>query len=171
MIDRLKKRNIFYQNYKIINFINTIDLEKKLILKWRNNKNVRKWMVNKNLINYNEHKNYIISLKKNNQKLCFLIKSKNSSLGIIEFDKIDLYKKTAYFGLNSNITNKEIGIGKILMEISIYLAKEKIGLKKLNLYVFTTNKKAINLYNKFKFEVIKEKKHISKHFYYMEKIL
>ena len=31
MIENLKKKNIVYKNYEIINFINTNDLEKRLI--------------------------------------------------------------------------------------------------------------------------------------------
>lgn len=71
ILDKLRNESIIYKDYTITNFINTIDIEKKLILDWRNDENVRKWMVNKNIISYNEHLNYINSLKNNNQKLCF----------------------------------------------------------------------------------------------------
>jgi UDP-4-amino-4,6-dideoxy-N-acetyl-beta-L-altrosamine N-acetyltransferase len=171
MINNLKNKSIFYKNYEIINFINTNELEKNLILKWRNDENVRKWMVNNNIIPLDEHLNYIVSLKNKDDKLCFLIKENNEYLGIIEFDEINLNTKSAYFGLNANIDTKILGIGRILESISIYMAKELLKLEILKLYVFKENSKAINLYEKSNY-FIKEESTISKQeVIYMEKLL
>ena len=171
ILDKSKNESIIYEDYTITNFINTIDIERKLILDWRNDENVRKWMVNKNIISYNEHLNYINSLKNNNQKLCFLVKDKESYLGIVEFDEINLDEKSTYFGLNSNPKNEKPGLGRILEEISIYLAKEKLGLEKLKLFVFIDNKQVINLHKKYGFVIVNEKDIEGRKAYFMEKLL
>jgi UDP-4-amino-4,6-dideoxy-N-acetyl-beta-L-altrosamine N-acetyltransferase len=171
MIDNLKNKSIFYKNYEIINFINTNELEKSLILEWRNNENVRKWMVNNNIISLEEHLNYINSLKNKDDKLCFLIKEYDEYLGIIEFDEINLNTKSAYFGINANIDIKVRGIGRILESISTYIAKELLKLETLKLYVFKENSKAINLYKKSNY-FIKEESTINRQkIIYMEKTL
>jgi len=171
MIEDLKKKNIFYKNYEIINFINTNDIEKRLILEWRNSDSVRKWMTNKDIISIEEHLNYVESLKNNKQKLCFLVKENSDYLGIIEFDNINYTNKSAYFGLNANPNNKKLGIGRILEEVLLYIAKEKLLINKLKLYVFIENKLAINLYKKFGFLITKEDSIHERKIYYMEKIL
>jgi len=171
MINNLKTKTLHYNNYEIINFINTSEIEKKLILDWRNHDNVRKWMLKKNIITYNEHKKYINSLKKNSIKLCRLVKFKNSYLGIVEFDEINFDTKTAYFGLNSNPMCKQQGIGRILEEICIYIAKEKLQLTKLYLYVFKSNMQVINLHKKYGFKIIDEKDILGEESCFMEKFL
>ena len=165
MIKKLKKKNIFYKEYEIINFINTILEEKKMILKWRNNENVRKWMIDKSIIPLEEHIKYIDLLKYKQDKLCFLIKEDKNYLGIVEFDEIT--NNSAYFGINSNLNSNIQDIGKILEEISIYLAKKYLNLKKLKLYVYKNNIKATTLYKQSNYNIYNE----NKKFYFMEKIL
>lgn len=171
MIKKLKESSLFYKEYEIINFINTNENEKKLILQWRNNENVRKWMVNKDIILLDEHYKYIESLKNNNNKLCFLIKSNNDYLGVIEFDSIDVKNNSAYFGLNANMESKQSGIGTVLQEIGLYISKDKLNINSLLLYVFANNKSAISLYEKFNFKTIKEDFIYNEKILYMEKIL
>ena len=169
MIEDLKKDNIFYKNYEIINFINTNDIEKKLILEWRNNDDVRKWMINKDLITIEEHFNYIESLKNNKKKLCFLLKEKNDYLGIVEFDEIN--NNSASFGINKNIMSTKKGLGELLEKLSIYIAKTKLNINKLTLSVLKDNIRAIELYNKSNYSIKYEKEIYNNILIYMEKKL
>lgn len=171
MINELKKTNIFYKKYELINFINTNENEKKLILEWRNDENVRKWMVNKNIITMDEHLRYIDSLKHKDDKLCFIVKCKEGYLGIIEFDKIDLINKEAYFGLNMNPNCNLLGIGTSLLDIISMISSANLHLRKLLLYVFEDNIKAINLYKKMNFHELKSNILNKEKILYMEKIL
>ncbi|QIR75953.1 UDP-4-amino-4,6-dideoxy-N-acetyl-beta-L-altrosamine N-acetyltransferase [Sulfurospirillum diekertiae] len=171
MIKELKENNFFYNEYEIINFINTTENEKTLILQWRNNENVRKWMVNKDIISLDEHCKYIESLRHNDKKLCFLIKNNHNYLGVVEFDLIDLKNNSAYFGLSANMDNKRPGVGTVLQEICLYISKDKLKIKNLLLYVFSNNKNAISLYEKFGFKTIKEDFIYNEKIFFMEKIL
>jgi len=167
MIEKLKETPLFYKNYSLINFIQTNDKEKELILKWRNSDEVRQWMVNKSIITLEEHYNYIDSLKDKKDKLCFLVKEEENYLGIVEFDEIDA--KSAFFGLNANSDTKIKGVGRILESISIYIAKELLGLKKLKLYVFNNNERAIRLYERSNYKVLADNS--DNKITYMEKTL
>jgi len=167
MIEKLKETPLSYKSYNLINFIQTNDKEKELILKWRNSDEVRQWMVNKSIITLEEHYNYIDSLKDKKDKLCFLVKEEENYLGIVEFDEIDA--KSAFFGLNANSDTKIKGVGRILENISIYIAKELLGLKKLKLYVFNNNKRAIRLYEHSNYQVLTDNS--NNKITYMEKIL
>jgi len=160
-------KKLQYQNYKIINFIITNYDEHKLILKWRNDNNVRKWMINKELIPLEEHLKYIKSLQNRDDKICFLVKNNCKYLGIIEFSDIDNNRKIASIGLNINTESSQKGIGSVLMEILIFVAKDRLNLKKINLYVFNDNLKAVKLYKKFNFQITNKIDTIT----YMEKIL
>jgi len=156
MINELKENPILYKEYKIINFIYTNEDEKKLILKWRNHDDVRKWMFNKAIISTNEHYNYMQSLQNRPDKLCFLVSTENEYLGIIEFNEVNLKQKSAYFGLNTNMSLKWLGAGTILQEICLYLSKNQLQIKTLMLDVFSNNKRAISLYKRFNFRTTKE---------------
>ena len=171
MLNKLKTDNITYENYTIINFVNTSDVEKKMILDWRNNDNVRKWMLDKKKIDLETHYKYIESLKDNENKLCFIVKNEEVYIGIFEFDEIDLVNKTACFGLNASPHTHIKGVGSILIKISLYLAQQFLHLDILKLYVNYENKNAVNLYKKFKFAITCEKNIAEENYYFMEKIL
>jgi len=60
-------------------------------------------------------------------------------------------------GMNVRSDFRDIGIGKAMMDYMIDWAK-KNGYEKISLSVFSTNKRAINLYKKFGFEIEGAKK-------------
>ena len=62
---------------KLINFIDLIYDEKKMVLEWRNNQNIKKWMYTQDDINLESHLNFIDSLKNSKDKLYFLVKKDN----------------------------------------------------------------------------------------------
>jgi len=143
------------KNIKLINFIDMSLDEIKMILNWRNDENIRKWMYTQDEISLQNHINFIENLKTQKDKLYFLIKKDGENIGVINFTNID--KNDIYFGLYANPTTKLLGIGRVLEEVSIEFAFNKLKVKKLKLEVFEDNIQVRNLHKKYKFKEIKEK--------------
>jgi UDP-4-amino-4,6-dideoxy-N-acetyl-beta-L-altrosamine N-acetyltransferase len=127
--------------------------EKLMILEWRNHSNISQFMINKK-VNLNEHLNFIDSLKTNKSKKYFLV----DDIGVIYFSNITNEKTD--IGLYKNSDKKKVG-SKLMNEIINYGFNE-IKLKKLILYVYENNIKAINLYKKFSFKEVDKKENIIK---------
>ncbi len=147
-----------FKTFKLINFTDLNKKERLKVLKLRNHKNVRKWMYNPKKIRLKEHINFIKSLKKNPKKRYFLVKKGAFYIGVIDFTKIDKNKKECYFGIYANLSNKKPSLGSILQKIAIKYALKHLKLKTLKLEVLSNNKRAINLYKKFKFKETERKK-------------
>lgn len=129
--------------------------EKKTVLSWRNNPNIKQWMHNSDDISLENHLAFIETLKSCTDKLYFLVKQGNSYIGVIDFTNIDKGNKSSNFGLYANIELK--GMGKVLLNSISEYAFKSLNIKKLIAEVFIENKKAINLYQKFNFKEIKKK--------------
>lgn len=140
---------------KLINFTDLSNDEKKIILEWRNNPNIKKWMYTQDDITLESHLNFIDSLKNSKEKLYFLVKKEDENIGVIYFT--NLTKKEVYFGLYANPTIKILGVGRILEEISIDFAFNSLNVSKLKLEVFEDNIQVINLHKKYNFKKIGEK--------------
>ena len=76
-------------NIKLINFIDLTLDEKKIVLNWRNNSNIKKWMLTTQNIILQDHLNYIESLKLKKDKMYFLVKDTQKYIGVIDFINID----------------------------------------------------------------------------------
>jgi len=140
---------------KLTNFVDLNPKEIQMVLEWRNHISVRKWMLNKQEISLQEHLDYIDSLKKSSDKLYFLVKTNKEYIGVVDFKKIDFYKKEACFGLYANPDLK--GVGSRLVSFSIKYIFDILQLDKIIIEVFADNYKAISLYEKFNFEIFEEK--------------
>ncbi len=108
-------------------------------------------MFNKEKISLENHLKFIENLPENKIYL------KIGNLGVINFKII---KDTAELGLHKNPNKK--GVGKILLNEAINYAFNNLKSKKIVLYVFEDNLKAINLYKKFKFKEVDKKDNIIK---------
>jgi UDP-4-amino-4,6-dideoxy-N-acetyl-beta-L-altrosamine N-acetyltransferase len=140
----------------MIELINFVDLsldEKKMILSWRNHKEVKRWMYNTDDISIENHLKFIESLKNTKEKLYFLVKQDKEYIGVIDFTNIT--KNNCDFGLYSNINLT--GIGKILLKNIRNYAFDVLKLKVLKAEVFKDNEKAIYLYKKFNFKETNKK--------------
>jgi UDP-4-amino-4,6-dideoxy-N-acetyl-beta-L-altrosamine N-acetyltransferase len=130
-----------------------LSLEKKImILEWRNHESIRKWMYDSEIISEVLHLKFIENLKNNTKNKYFLVQKNNTEIGVIYFNKIDVINKSTYFGLYANINLS--GVGSALLEIICNYAFEQLKISSLNAEVFKKNKKAIYLYNKFKFREV-----------------
>jgi len=135
-------------NIKLINFSDTTLKEKKLILEFRNDANIRKWMVNTQPISYENHLDYIKSLSSKNDVIYFLVKELDRYIGVINFTNI-INKQSAELGIYSNPNIK--GKGTILLTSIINYGFSKFFLQKIIAQVLIDNQRAISLYNKFNF--------------------
>ena len=127
--------------------------EKLMILEWRNHPNISKFMINKK-VGLDEHLNFINSLKKSKTKKYFLV----DDIGVIDFNNITGEK--ADIGLYKN--PKKNRVGKVLLQTLIDYGFNELKLKKLILYVYENNLKAINLYKKFNFKKVDKKDNLIK---------
>jgi len=131
----------------LINFINLNSVEKDLVRKWRNHKDVRKWMYQDHIISFEEHAVFIEKLKEENKNFYWLVKNKNGEyLGVIYLNKVDFLHKHAYLGIYSNPELK--GVGKFLVQALKELAFKIAKFHTLKLEVIEANKHAIEFYKK-----------------------
>ena len=125
--------------------------EKKEVLNWRNNPEIRKWMIDKNEISLKNHLNFIDNIPQNKIYL------KVADLGIIN---LKILNKKVELGLHKNPSKQKVG--KILMKTAIDYAFNELNAKKIILYVFEDNLRAIHLYKKFGFKEVDKKDNIVK---------
>ncbi|MDA3886293.1 MAG: UDP-2,4-diacetamido-2,4,6-trideoxy-beta-L-altropyranose hydrolase [Candidatus Delongbacteria bacterium] len=141
---------------ELINFIDLSIDEKKMVLMWRNDPNIRKWMFAQEIISLNDHLNYIDSLEEKEDRTYFLVKKASQAIGVIDFTNIDNKNKRTEFGIYSNPEIK--GVGNSLMNSIIDYAFNKLKINTLVSEVFDSNNAAISLYIRYSFEEIEVKK-------------
>lgn len=139
---------------RLINFIDLNLEEKKMILEWRNQPEIKAFMYNQDEITLEEHLNFIETLKTKEEKLYFLVKKENEYIGVIDFTQI-IKKESLHMGIYGNPNKK--GNGKILLNEIIKYSFSILEVKKIFSEVFKENNKAYELYKKFGFKDISEK--------------
>ncbi|AJC89674.1 UDP-4-amino-4,6-dideoxy-N-acetyl-beta-L-altrosamine N-acetyltransferase [Campylobacter lari] len=130
-------------------FIHLNQEEIKLVLKWRNNESIAKFMKTQN-ITLKEHLSFLSSLKTNTTKKYFLVYDDKIIIGVINF--INITNNSCEFGLYGI----KKGVGNLLMQKIKSYAFSVLKIQTLNACVFKENTKALNLYLKHGFEIIKE---------------
>jgi UDP-4-amino-4,6-dideoxy-N-acetyl-beta-L-altrosamine N-acetyltransferase len=142
------------ENIKLINFVDLTLEEKKMILDWRNNEDVRKWMYTQEKIKFEKHITFIDSLKLSKDKLYFLVKKDKENIGVIDFTQI-IAGKSLHMGIYTNPNIK--GNGKILLNTIIRYSFDNLKVKKIYSEVFSENYRAYDLYKNFNFKDISKK--------------
>ena len=137
------------------NFIDLSYDEKLMVLKWRNDIRIRKKMHSSSIISLDNHLNFINNLSNDKEKKYFLI----DDIGVIYFTNIK--NNTAELGLYSN--PEKYRVGKILLEEILSFDYDCFYLE-----VMEDNKKAIDLYTKYKFKKTDQKSINGKTIIYME---
>jgi UDP-4-amino-4,6-dideoxy-N-acetyl-beta-L-altrosamine N-acetyltransferase len=136
------------EEYILTNFtLLSLDVH-KMILKWRNNDNVRKWVYNDDIITELQHFSFIESLKQDKTKLYYLVTGPQNYIGVISFTNISFKHRRATFGIYANPEEKIDGAGKILNSLALEFAFNILNLHTLKLEVLETNLKAYNSYLK-----------------------
>lgn len=144
-----------YNDIIMTDFTKISEGQRRKILLWRNNDNIRKWMYTSNVITYDEHIKFIDNLRVNKDKIYFLITKGSEDIGVINFAKKD--GEALYFGLYANPDINMQGVGGILMSVAIEYAFNEEKYKKIQLEVYRDNERAINLYKNYGFNITKEK--------------
>ena len=139
---------------KLINFTDLSNDEKKMVLEWRNNQNIKKWMYTQDDINLESHLNFIDSLNNSKDKLYFLVKKEDENIGVIYFTQIEP-NESLHIGIYSNPHLK--GYGKILLETIIYFSFEILKVEKIFSEVYFENERAYILYKRYNFIEIGKK--------------
>ncbi|SMM99278.1 hypothetical protein SPONN_400 [uncultured Candidatus Thioglobus sp.] len=137
----------------LIDFVDLNLKEKKMVLDWRNNENIKKWMYSQNDIKIENHLDFINNLIYAQQKQYILIKKDGQYIGVIYFSDIDYKSKECEFGLYTNPL-ETTGFGRILMQTCIKYVFYILRLNTIKLEVFSNNTKAKKLYDKFNFKEI-----------------
>lgn len=132
---------------ELINFVNLSLEEKKIILNWRNNPVIKQWMYTIKDIKLEEHLSFINSLVERKDKLYFLVKENNNSIGVIDFVNITSNSLNMGIYVNPALKSK----GSILLNEIVNYSFDVLKVKKIRAEVFSENIKAYNLYKKFGF--------------------
>ena len=145
---------------KLINFTDLSNDEKKIILEWRNNPNIKKWMYTQSDITLESHLNFIDSLNNSKDKLYFLVKKEDENIGVIYFTQIEP-NESLHIGIYSNPHLK--GYGKILLETIIYFSFEILKVEKIFSEVYFENERAFSLYKiygfkEYSYKIVNDKK-------------
>ena len=153
-------RELIYKEFGI-----SLSDKKRTLVKAR----LRKWLKEFNLQTYDElyvrltgkhnHEELILLANAITTNVTSFFREEQQWIYLREHLKshINYDTKSVEFGLYSNINCKIANIGKILLNAIINFNLNKLKVEKLKLEVFSDNKKAINLYQKFNFKETKTK--------------
>jgi len=149
---------------KLINFIDLNDIEKQMILRWRNHTKIKSMMHNTLDISLQDHLNFINALKNRTDKKYFLVKEDKKDIGVIDF--INITDNEAELGIYANPTLR--GYGNILLHEICNYAFQTLKIKILKAEVYSVNTVAMELYKQFKFVEINREKLKDKEIIFME---
>ena len=138
------------------------DLE--MILKWRNQNNIRNVMYNNSLIEWEEHLTWYKNLLNNNtNRKSKIFRLKNKDLGVLNINNIDSASGSCNWGFYVGEKNTIKGTGLYLGYTSLQYIFSNLGLRKICAEVIESNIVSRNFHEKlgFKLEGIL-RKHIRK---------
>lgn len=139
-----------FGNLELVNFTSLDNSSSAEILAMRNHPDIRRWMHNKDIITASQHQSFINSLKSSSSKQYFALFNGDSILGTLNF--VDIKDFSSSFGLYANPQLDRAGIGKAIMHVATYYARDVLHLKILHLHVLENNHRAIVFYEKCGFK-------------------
>lgn len=124
-----------------------------LILKWRNQPEIREKMYTTHVISEEEHYAYFERIKDDTTKRYFMcIDDQEQPVGVINFTEINTHSRTAFWGFYSGDTSRR-GVGTQMEYLALKYAFDEINLHKLNAEVLSTNQPVLEFHQKFGFQV------------------
>lgn len=153
--------------------------DEALILKWKENKNLRNLIGTIFPINELEHKKWFENKMLDKNGRIFIIEENyQNPIGLIGFNQIDWINRNAeLFIFIGNKQYRGKGIGEQATNIILDFAKENLNLVMIYLKVFSFNDSAIKMYEKIGFNIdgkLRKSKYFKGNYYdtiYMSKIL
>ena len=133
----------------LCDFTTLSDVQKAMVLTWRNHEKIKAFMYTTHTISEKEHLHFIESLKTAQDKRYFLVYNGDEAMGVIDFTDITPLRAT--IGLYANPTLSRKGVGKELMRAIITYGFETLHVKRLCAEAFAFNTKAKALYEAFGF--------------------
>lgn len=136
------------KNYRIYLDLITKN-ETELIVKWRNNENVRKNFIFQKTFTNEMHNNWMDTKVANGEVVQFIIRLKENdkAIGSVYFRDIDYEKKEAEYGIFIGEDNERgKGFGSEAAELALQYAFSNLKLKSIFLRVFADNESAIKSY-------------------------
>lgn len=144
-----------FENYTFKNYVQLTDLEKLMILDWRNHFNNRKWMFNQSLIKLDDHLRFIESLENVSDRMYWLVQKDGEPIGGLNLIHIQ-NNEIAEIGYFLDPNKQGGGLGLDFVFKSIKFAFEVLGIKLLQGNVMDKNKAAYLLNSFLGFKYIKE---------------
>jgi len=133
--------------YKLIPIVDLDKENQLIILKIRNEENIRKWMYTDQEISENEHFNWINKLKENNKmKVYAIMENGMEPIGAIYIVDIDNINKKANWGFYIGEKYQGTGIGVVFEIMFIEYCFNNLGLEKINCEVIEGNTSVIKLH-------------------------
>jgi UDP-4-amino-4,6-dideoxy-N-acetyl-beta-L-altrosamine N-acetyltransferase len=124
-----------------------------LILKWRNQPEIREKMYTTHVISETEHRAYFERIKDDATKLYFMcIDEQEQPVGVINFMDIDTKNRMAFWGFYSGNSARR-GVGTQMEYLALSYAFDEMNLHKLNAEVLSTNKPVLDFHQKFGFQL------------------
>ena len=129
--------------------------ETSLIVKWRNNENVRKNFIFQEEFTEQMHNNWMDTKVASGEVVQFIIRVKetNKPIGSVYFRDIDYKKSQAEYGIFIGEDDERgKGYGSEAAKMALYYAFSELGLKNIFLRVFADNEFAIKSYESVGFQ-------------------
>ncbi len=134
-----------------IEFRNILDTDRNTQFKirdWRNHYGVRKYLFNTNIITKEEHSNLLVSLKNNNEHLCFIAYKNNIPVGVVNTIKIDAINKQCDIGIFLNTDYFFQGLGSHIYQQFIEYVFSNLAIETINCEVLDDNISSLKLHRK-----------------------
>ena len=110
MIAEIKREGFDVNGYKFIDYTTLTLEEKKMVLDWRNSRNVRRWMYNQDIIPLEDHLNFIKQLADKEDKYYWLVISpQGEPLGSVYIVDVDRIEDISELGLYMRPDSKVFG--------------------------------------------------------------
>ena len=142
-------QNLFLKNLSIKNI-------NQNYLNWFQDQEIKRNIINTNFFKLSDLKKYFLKEKKKKNTIFFGIFYKKKHIGNLKYEGIYKNSRKASFGIligNKNYRGKEIGYKVINKSINFLI--EKYRIKKFIISCKKNNYKALNLYKKLGFRIIK----------------
>ena len=140
----IDKHKIYQSHdYQFKNFIMMDDDEMRMVLKWRNDDNVRRWMYSAKQATEEEHFNYIKTLEGRDDRWYWIVYKKELPVGVLvlalqDRDK-EIYEHGVY--MNPKLYSGGFGLFKEINNLLFYV----LGINNLCASVQSENKNALYL--------------------------
>lgn len=128
-----------------------LDIDKDLILAWRNSERVRRNMYTDHLITQQEHDAWFTRASKDAKSAYFVFLHQDKPIGFVSFTNIDNVHGRCYWAFYLGETDVPRGCGAAMEYLALDHAFSVMKIRKLCCEVFAFNSAVIKMHQKFGF--------------------